>query len=101
VLRYNAEVTEDDCTHPGGASQVRAIVDRIVAAMRCPSPAAAAARIDELIAAAGLAGYRDGDYDDALIAGEALSYDRAGNNPRRFDKNQLTALIAAMRAAPA
>jgi alcohol dehydrogenase class IV len=101
VLRYNAEVADDDCTHPGGPAEVHAIIDRIVAAMRCPSPAAAAARIDELIAAAGLAAYRDGDYNDALLAGEALSYDRAGNNPRRFDKNQLTALIAAMRVAPA
>ena len=101
VLRYNAEVTADDCTHPGGPSHVRAIVDRILAAMRCQNPAAAAAKIGELMAAANLAAYRDGDYADALIAGEALSYDRAGNNPRRFDKNQLTALLAAMRAAPA
>jgi alcohol dehydrogenase class IV len=101
VLRYNSEVTADDCTHPGGPSHVRAIVGRILVAMRCQSPAAAAARIDELMAAANLAAYRHGDYEDALIAGEAISYDRAGNNPRRFDKNQLTALIAAMRSVPA
>jgi alcohol dehydrogenase class IV len=100
VLRYNAGVTEADCTHPGGADHVRAAIPRILAALHCQSPEQGAAKIDALLAAAGLSRYRDGGYDDERIAADALGYDRAGNNPRRFDKDRLVALLAALREEP-
>jgi len=100
VLSYNANVTDADCAHPAGAGQVRVLIRRILAALRCPSLRQAAQRIDALVAAAGLTHYRDGAYDSALVAGDALGYDRAGNNPRRFGKDQLVGLLAALEEEP-
>jgi alcohol dehydrogenase class IV len=97
VLRYNAEVSEADCAHPRGADRVHASIRRVLAALRCRTPEQAAARISALLTAAGLSRYRDGDYDDKRIAEDALNYDRARNNPRRFDKDRLVALLAAVR----
>lgn len=97
VLRYNAEVSEADCAHPGGPDRVRATIRRVLAALGCRTPEQAAARIGALLTAAGLSRYGDGDYDDKQIAEDALNYDRAGNNPRRFDKHRLVALLATAR----
>lgn len=93
VLAYNAGVTAADCLDPRGVGHVRATVDGVLDALGCGTPAEAAARIDAFLDAADLPAYQDGSFDDALIAREALGYDRAGNNPRAFDRERLTALL--------
>ena len=97
ALRHNAETTDDDCQHPLGADHVRSVVDRIVTALRCTDIDEAARRLDELMAVAGLARFGAGGYDVESIATDAQHYDRAENNPRRLDRNQLIALLAASR----
>lgn len=97
VLSYNAEVTAADCQDPRGVGHVRTVIDRLLEALCCDTPDEAAELLDGLAAAAGLSAYRDGRFDDGLLATEALSYDRADNNPRRFDRDRLTSLLASLR----
>ncbi|KKD01856.1 hypothetical protein, partial [Streptomyces sp. WM6386] len=66
-------------------------------ALRCDSPDAAARRLEDLLAASGLAGYDAHDFDDERLAAEAMRYDRADNNPRRLDPDRLRALLAGLR----
>lgn len=97
VLRFNSEVDDADCLHPLGAAHVRRVVDRLVGALGCTTVDEAGERLTDLMAAAGLPGYRAGGYDDALVAADAARYDRAGNNPRRPEHQQLTSLLASAR----
>ncbi|WP_118083062.1 iron-containing alcohol dehydrogenase [Streptomyces sp. CC0208] len=97
VLAYNARTTDRDCRHPRGARGVRDIVARILDALRCDNPDAAAQRLEDLLAASGLAGYDAHDFDDERLAAEAMRYDRADNNPRRLDPGRLRALLAGLR----
>jgi alcohol dehydrogenase class IV len=94
MLRYNAEVTEDECADPRGPGRVR----RIVASLAKPlggHPHVAAARIEGFLTRCGLPRYDDLRLDHRVVASEALSYPRCHHNPRRLSVTSLTRLLAA------
>lgn len=92
VLNYNAAVSDQDCADPRGPERVSEAISASVAATGARGVPDLAHKIDAFVAAHSptidlTAGA------DAIVS-EALSYDRAGNNPRRLDQRTLTKLLA-------
>ncbi|MFI9504671.1 iron-containing alcohol dehydrogenase [Nocardia sp. NPDC052566] len=92
VLRYNAGVG-DDCADARGAPRVRDAIARAVRAAGADSVEALAGRIEALARSPALPPIPDIRHDAPRIAAEALTYDRAGNNPRRMTVDILTRLL--------
>lgn len=98
VAEFNAAVDDGDCADPRGAGQVRAAVAAALAALGAAGPAELAQIVTEVMAAGGLRpapGLRAGAVQ---VAAAALSYDRAGNNPRRPAPDQAAAIVTAAAA---
>ncbi|MGC5011105.1 iron-containing alcohol dehydrogenase [Streptosporangium sp. DT93] len=93
VLRYNAAVEDGDCADARGAARVRAAIARVTDAAGAGDAPTLARRIESFLASSGLPPVPDLRPDAARVAAEALSYDRAGNNPRRLSIESLTRLL--------
>lgn len=93
VLRYNALVG-DDCTDPRGADRVHGAIAEVVRAAGVGTVDELARNIEALVRSPALPPAPDLRHDATRIATEALAYDRAGNNPRRVDRDGLTRLLA-------
>lgn len=101
VLRFNARVEDADCEDPRGARRVRQAIAGSVAAADAGSVDELARRIEVFLEAARLttlatlsatAGFPAMATE---ITDDALGYDRAGNNPRRPDRDKVVRLLTA------
>lgn len=92
VLRYNAAVSDQDCADPRGPERVSKAISASVAATGTRAVPDLASKIDTFVAAHSPTIDLRADAD--AIVSQALSYDRAGNNPRRLDHAALTKLLA-------
>lgn len=92
VLTYNAAVSDQDCTDPRGPERVSKAISASVAAAGARAVPDLASKIDAFVAAHSPTIDLRADAD--AIVSQALSYDRAGNNPRRLDHRTLTKLLA-------
>jgi alcohol dehydrogenase class IV len=101
LLEYNAATPPDDCLDVRGADHVRAVTRRIVRALGATTPRAAGDRIDAIRELGGLAPYPAIAADSAAVAAEALTYDRAANNPRLLGSERLHALLTSLEGQEA
>lgn len=92
VMRYNAAVSDQDCADPRGPERVSKAISASVAAAGARAVPDLASKIDAFVAAHSPTVDLRADAD--TIVSQALSYDRAGNNPRRLDHRTLTKLLA-------
>lgn len=92
VLRYNAAVDSQDCADPRGPERVRQAISASVAAAGAAAEPDLARKIDRFVAAHSPTVNLRAEAD--AIASQALTYDRAGNNPRRVDRHTLAQLLA-------
>jgi alcohol dehydrogenase class IV len=95
VLAYNRAVSGGDCADPRGPARVRQVTDACLAAVGAAGPAELSRRVAGFLAAAGLPASTDFGAATGSIVADALSYDRAGNNPRRPDPGVLVRLLTA------
>jgi alcohol dehydrogenase class IV len=101
VLAFNAQVEDADCEDPRGARRVRRAIAGSVAAADAGDVDELARRVEAFLAAARLATLATLSPAAELaaaageIAHDALSYDRAGNNPRRPDREKVVRLLTA------
>ncbi|MEV0391088.1 iron-containing alcohol dehydrogenase [Nonomuraea sp. NPDC050643] len=93
VIRFNAEVEAEDCADARGAGRVREAIAAVATAAGAGDAAALAGRVEAFLARADLPRAPDLSRDAAWIAGQALGYDRAGNNPRNLDVPTLIRLL--------
>lgn len=98
VLLYNAGTGTGDCRDPRGPQRVRRVIQDAAAVMGCRQPADLACRITAFIRSSVVPYPAGTEEDPDRIAAEALSYDRAGNNPRRISTRQAAALVSAALA---
>ena len=101
ILTFNAQVEDTDCEDPRGAQRVRRAISGSVAAAGAGSVDELARRIEVFLEAARLktlatlsaaAGF---PAVAAEITDDALGYDRAGNNPRKPDRDKVVRLLTA------
>jgi alcohol dehydrogenase class IV len=97
ILEYNASVTEEDVTRPGGAEAVRQSIDELNRLLGCSNAAASRKRITELIEILNLpTRLRDvGVHTPAqrqLIAG-GVNLERLANNPRVLSPDALVEIL--------
>ena len=97
MLRYNAGVSEADCTDPRGADRVRSVIDRIVVALGAADPDDAGKRVDVFLGDNGLATLSEVPCPVGLLAREALEYPRIADNPRQLSQ---ASLVRQLKDAP-
>lgn len=95
VLEFNASVTAADCADPRGPERVRAAIATALQALGAADLPEVLGLIRTLMAAGGLEWAVDLRADAAALAADALSYDRAGNNPRRPDRRETARILLA------
>jgi alcohol dehydrogenase class IV len=95
VLEFNAGVTVRDCTDPRGPERVRSAIAAALQALGVGGAPEALDLIRVLMVAGGLDWNMDLSADVDALAADALSYDRAGNNPRRPDRREAARILLA------
>ena len=97
VLRFNAKLSEADCSDPRGASAVRARLALICEALDVPNAEAAAARFEQMVDACGLARSLEevgiADATKRLAVLDGVNLQRLGNNPRKLGREQLRKIL--------
>lgn len=94
ALLFNADVDATDCQDPRGPERVRSAIWQGVSALGFVAPADLARRINEFVKSSVLYPLASRIANSDRIAAEALSYDRAGSNPRKIDPQQAAALVS-------
>jgi alcohol dehydrogenase len=95
-LEWNADVTEADCTDPGGPTHVKNAINTITDVLSCKLPGEASERIDQIIRSLDCSP-RLGDY--GLSAGDldgiarSVNVERLSNNPRRLTQHEIHDLL--------
>jgi alcohol dehydrogenase class IV len=94
LLRFNAAVTEKDCLDPRGLSHVRAVIDRICAALQVRDPDHGELQIAALLRSCGQKSFDAFDEIDVdFLVQDVMSYDRFENNPRGMGRSQLMSML--------
>jgi alcohol dehydrogenase class IV len=93
VLLFNVAIGQQDCQDPRGPARVRDAIARSLTAAGARTPMELAHQISLLVEKCSLSMPPELTVDAKIIAAEALSYDRAGNNPRRVGRRQLAGLV--------
>lgn len=94
LLAYNGKVEGADCADSRGVERVRSVLERALAALGARSPHEVDRLLRRFRAVAGLDELEDYDVELSGLAEEAMSYDRARNNPRRLDADTLAGALS-------
>ncbi len=101
MLRFNAQVTENDCTDPQGPAAVRARIATILNALNCDSIEAACTKILRLLTELGcpktLAEAGVTDAGDLQRIVDSVNVQRMRNNPRRTTPASLFQVLVSDR----
>lgn len=100
LLRFNDQVSPEDCQDVRGYQHVRSVLDRIIDALSATDAASAERRILDLMGRIGLRTFDQfHEVDLALLAEDVIGYDRFGNNPRRMSADQLVEFLGSLGVA--
>ncbi|MEE2754067.1 MAG: phosphonoacetaldehyde reductase [Candidatus Latescibacterota bacterium] len=95
-LVWNAEVSEKNCTDPGGVLSVKKSVNDLINHLSCKTPFEARDWIEQCIKSVGcptrLTDFGITDRDIDTIAG-SVNKERLANNPRRFDNADILNIL--------
>jgi alcohol dehydrogenase class IV len=93
MIAFNAETTPEDCTDQRGVGHVRSAIEQITAAFGEQAVDGVCQRVEDLRRHGGLGDYSDCDADSAVVARDAVTYGRLGNNPRLIDEEGVHKLL--------
>lgn len=93
MIAFNAATTPGDCTDRRGVGHVRSAIDRIASAFGEQTVDGVCQRVEDLCRHGGLGDYSDCDADSAVVARDAVTYGRLGNNPRLIDEEGVHKLL--------
>ncbi len=100
MLKYNAQVTEEDCLDPRGSDYVHETLQEIVLLLGVATLEEATEKIQDLMRAIGLATrFRDmglAESDLETIVTHGFHPDRVTNNPRRLTPDALRKMLKAL-----
>lgn len=93
LLKFNANVTEDDCTDPRGPGAVQSRIQTILDVLQATDAAEACCKITDLLTEIGCPTTLDAvgvrSRDDLLTIANSVNAERLSNNPRRASRDCL------------
>lgn len=98
LLKFNAGVTDEDCTDPRGAAAVRERVAQILKALGAETVEAACSSILSLLTRVGCPKLDEiVDHSGLVAVVESANVQRLSNNPRRASREQLIDVLSLSR----